>query len=368
MDTLTSQDTHRLLGFLQALYTVRSRAEFTTHLVSAIPTVIASDASGYNEISSRRRVASYQGWPPDHPDIPDAQEILGRYAHQSPLIAHAQRIGDTSAHKITDFVSQRTFRTTTLFNEYYRPLQLHYNMGAKLTPGADPLIAIGLLRSRRDFSSRDIRLMDFMRPHLLQASHNAASVTRMQEQVAASAESLEENRQGLVSVTEEGKIRFAKPLAEQLMVRYDQTAKRNSGCLPPRLRSWLRHEYARQCSESLRHTPSRPLRIDGAMGILTVRLLRQDRQALLLLEETPAQEKRPTLSALGFSPRETEILSWVTQGKTNPEIGMILGISPRTVQKHLEHIYGRLGVENRHAAISLALTASRMARTSGGSD
>ncbi len=362
MDTLTSRDTRQLSRFLQALYTVRTHAEFTAHLVAAIPTVIASDATGYNEISSWRRFASYQGWPPDHPDIPDGQEILGRYAQQSPLITHAERTGDTSAHKITDFVSQREFRATTLFNEYYRPLQLHYNMGVKLAPGADPLIAIGLLRSRRDFSSRDIMLMDFMRPHLLQASHNAASVTRMQEQFAVNAEAFKANRQGVVSVTEEGHIRFSTPLAEALMLRYDRTAQRNPGCLPPLLRNWLRYEYVRQCSESLVHTPSRPLRIAGMSGVLTVRLLRRDRQALLLLEEIPAEEKRPALSAIGLSPRETEVLTWVVQGKTNPEIGMILDISPRTVQKHLEHIYGRLGVENRHAAMRLAMEAMQRGR------
>ena len=60
--------------------------------------------------------------------------------------------------------------------------------------------------------------------------------------------------------------------------------------------------------------------------------------------------------SLGLSKRETEIINWVVQGKTNPEIGIILGISPRTVQKHLERAYKHLGVENRHAAISMALT------------
>jgi DNA-binding CsgD family transcriptional regulator len=62
-----------------------------------------------------------------------------------------------------------------------------------------------------------------------------------------------------------------------------------------------------------------------------------------------------TLASLGLSRRESEILSWVVQGKTNPEIGTILGISPRTVQKHLERVYSRLGVENRHAATRMML-------------
>lgn len=59
--------------------------------------------------------------------------------------------------------------------------------------------------------------------------------------------------------------------------------------------------------------------------------------------------------ALGLTPREAEILSWVVQGKTNPEIGVILGIQLTTVKKHLESTFAKLGVENRTGAVTLAL-------------
>ena len=48
-----------------------------------------------------------------------------------------------------------------------------------------------------------------------------------------------------------------------------------------------------------------------------------------------------------LTPREVEILEWVFLGKTNNEIGLILGISHRTVAKHLEHIYCKFGVKSR---------------------
>jgi len=60
-------------------------------------------------------------------------------------------------------------------------------------------------------------------------------------------------------------------------------------------------------------------------------------------------------AALGLTPREAEILSWVVQGKTNPEIGIILGIQLTTVKKHLESVFAKLGVENRTGAVTLAL-------------
>lgn len=62
---------------------------------------------------------------------------------------------------------------------------------------------------------------------------------------------------------------------------------------------------------------------------------------------------------IGLTRREMEVLSWVTDGKTNTEIGVILSTSPRTVQKHLEHIFKKLGVETRTAAAVRALTFSR---------
>jgi DNA-binding NarL/FixJ family response regulator len=61
------------------------------------------------------------------------------------------------------------------------------------------------------------------------------------------------------------------------------------------------------------------------------------------------------LQALGLTPREAEVLLWVAQGKTNPEVAVILGIRHRTVKKHLEHVFAKLGVETRTAASRTAL-------------
>jgi DNA-binding NarL/FixJ family response regulator len=60
------------------------------------------------------------------------------------------------------------------------------------------------------------------------------------------------------------------------------------------------------------------------------------------------------LSTASLTPRETEVLSWIAKGKTNRDVGEILGMSPRTVNKHLEHVFEKLGVETRAAAAALA--------------
>jgi len=67
-----------------------------------------------------------------------------------------------------------------------------------------------------------------------------------------------------------------------------------------------------------------------------------------------------TPSRHGLTTRESEILFWLARGKSNAEIAKILAIKPATVSKHLEHIYPKLGVENRTAAASFAFTGSHL--------
>jgi len=69
------------------------------------------------------------------------------------------------------------------------------------------------------------------------------------------------------------------------------------------------------------------------------------------------RRERAALAALGLSGRQAEILGLVAGGRTNADIVAILCISPRTVQKHLEHVYDRLGVRSRAAAAAAAVSA-----------
>ena len=128
--------------------------------------------------------------------------------------------------------------------------------------------------------------------------------------------------------------------------------------------SRLPHDMLRWVSEAGDRTagpkaPGMPLAIvkDGSM--LTVQYSCEERngETLLLLEEASSSEthSQPADTA-SLTPRESDVLAWLTKGKTNRDIAEILGMSPRTVNKHLEHIYVKLGVETRSAATALALS------------
>lgn len=77
---------------------------------------------------------------------------------------------------------------------------------------------------------------------------------------------------------------------------------------------------------------------------------------LLLMEKRSRQWNLDSVkTALGLTAREAEILMWISRGKTNKEVGAILDSSPRTINKHLEHVFEKLGVATRAAAVSVAL-------------
>ena len=99
-------------------------------------------------------------------------------------------------------------------------------------------------------------------------------------------------------------------------------------------------------------TDPEPLVISQGSDTLHLCLSRRQRELLLLLEEKPAQASA-SLAQYQLTPRELDVLTWVAKGKTNRDIAEILGMSPRTVNKHLEHIYVKLGVETRAAAAAL---------------
>jgi DNA-binding response OmpR family regulator/DNA-binding CsgD family transcriptional regulator len=76
---------------------------------------------------------------------------------------------------------------------------------------------------------------------------------------------------------------------------------------------------------------------------------------LFRLAEAALPEEQQLRERHALTEREAEVLGWLTRGKANREISEILGISPRTVNKHLERIFAKLGVENRAAATSVAM-------------
>jgi DNA-binding NarL/FixJ family response regulator len=97
---------------------------------------------------------------------------------------------------------------------------------------------------------------------------------------------------------------------------------------------------------------TKPVSAEDLLAAVQSRLHRET----LRRPEPPKDLESPVpLEKLGLTPREAEVLFWVSRGKTNGEIGIILAVSSKTAGKHLENIFRKLGVETRTAATRMAL-------------
>jgi DNA-binding NarL/FixJ family response regulator len=96
---------------------------------------------------------------------------------------------------------------------------------------------------------------------------------------------------------------------------------------------------------------TKPVTAEDLLSAVRARLERE----LIRPGFMPNFESAAPLEGLGLTPREAEVLLWVAQGKSNPEISAILGAAENTVKVHLGHIFEKLGADNRHAAMLIAL-------------
>ena len=127
---------------------------------------------------------------------------------------------------------------------------------------------------------------------------------------------------------------------------------------PPRLLDWI---AAAEAAHRDGREPTALLIAEGSRRLLaSFHDQTGDQEWLVVLrEENDASAIDSLIAAFRLTQREAEVLYWVTQGKTSKDIGDILGSSPRTVNKHLEHVFEKLGVETRTAAANLALSRMR---------
>lgn len=160
-----------------------------------------------------------------------------------------------------------------------------------------------------------------------------ARLTRAAQEAADAAGSF------LLAADPDGRLRWATPQAARLL----------AGCgggLPEPVRRWLRSG------------PAQPLEVENGEETLVFSPIGRGGAAEILLRIARRRGARPEAAlrdGLGVTPREAEVLFWLARGKSNRDIAAILSLSPRTVNKHLEQIYAKLGVENRASAVALSI-------------
>lgn len=160
-----------------------------------------------------------------------------------------------------------------------------------------------------------------------------------------------------------GRLVWQTPLARELMSLYFGTVAPQ---MPTGLLAWLRRALAELPPDGAATGPAPEFRAELGARKLCVRLHHGiesdaggDDWLLVMREVSDANVIRSLGLAFALTAREAEVLYWVIKGKINRDIGDILGASPATVKKHLEHVHAKLGVETRTAAAAMALNRVR---------
>lgn len=357
MERLSQKDIRALLEFLRDSYALRDLDAFATHVVSALSRVVPADITTYNEVNPRQLRTNWR-WNPAIEVPLDLQRAFERHMPEHPVIVHHARAHDGRTLKISDFLDRRRFHRLGLYAEFFRHFDVEHQMAVTLPAPRPLIIGIALNRSRRDFTERDRLLLNLLRPHLIQAYWNAGIVAAWQSDLARISEGIDALGRGVVVMSRDGTVRVATGRARRWLAEYFDRSPRPSRELPDALRRWV-YDQERQIGltdDVL--APRQPLVIQRDGRQLTVRLISDPGGCVLLLEERHAAPSAKVFISFGLTSREAEVLAWVVQGKTNPEIGIILGIRARTVGKHLERVYSKLGVETRTAAAARALEAA----------
>ncbi|VTU28276.1 Stalked cell differentiation-controlling protein [Variovorax sp. SRS16] len=168
---------------------------------------------------------------------------------------------------------------------------------------------------------------------------------------------------GYASITvrmPEGKLIWQTALARDLLLRYCGTS---APATPPVVLEWLRRHLP---DAEQRQIEPPVLSIAQGAASLSLRLHQQTGHDdggddwLIIMREASGTAVIEAMSlCLKLTAREAEVLYWVVKGKTNKDIGEILGSSPATAKKHLERVYVKLGVETRTAAAGVAMKRIR---------
>jgi DNA-binding CsgD family transcriptional regulator len=168
---------------------------------------------------------------------------------------------------------------------------------------------------------------------------------------------LEERHIGFVQLDSRGDVAHASCAAREMLEAYFNLAPGSGATLPDRLRAWLAAERPTHENGS-----ARTLTVEGPRGHLRIRApdsATATWRTVILEEQRASPPTAESLRSLGLTSRQAQVLRLLACGKASRQIAAELHITTATVSKHLEHIYGVLGVSTRAEAIARTYTTTR---------
>jgi DNA-binding NarL/FixJ family response regulator len=350
MERLGAKDLRTVLEVARELGEVEDLDRFRASVLGQIQRLVACDTAGFNEIAPDGAEAVIAAVDPADCIFAGAEEILGAYAHQNPLIANYRGYAATGVLKFSDFITRRQLHGLEICDRIEAEHQIAFTLPA---PSAH-VIGFSLNRKRSDFSERDREVLQAARPFVAQAYGNAVDRALTRATLAALERAADSTAQAVIVLQDSGRIELATRAARYWLRQFAAADERDG--LPEPLDSWAAVQRRRATSTSDELHLAEPLSLPTPAGALTALFVAGGREGLdtITLHSSEPALNRSTLRALGLTSRESDVLLLVASGLSNAQIARELALSQRTISKHLEHIYTKLEVTSRTAALARA--------------
>jgi DNA-binding CsgD family transcriptional regulator len=332
----------------------RDSDSFARAGVRALPELVGADLTTLSVCalaSGKRRVTGF----PENALTPSDIACFDRFFFAHPLVRFHSTRHDGGTHRISDSLPDAAFQRSALYADYYRRIGIEHAVAVPLFVDGETLVSFVLNRTGRDFSDSECATLEAVRGPLVMLYRKALALDEAQAMIERFRSWIDTEGWCEIEVDAAFRIRRAgrRGLA-MLGVAVPEAGLRPGAALPPTLIAWL----ARARADGPAGTA---LTLDAGARRFALRALPAVEAGGWLVyvgEKSPAEDVEPSASD-NLSRREREVLEWVAAGKSDAQAAAILGISVRTVQKHLEHIYEKLGVEGRTAAVMRARAAAR---------
>lgn len=361
MIQLGQSDLRAIRHFVRECYAIRelSYDQFVRRLVCTLPQLIPANHVTYNEMYPDQS-KSHNCVNTAELATPHAAGLWEQHMNEHPVMMHVLRTGDRHAARISDFWSRRELHDRGLHSDFYRQYGIEDALCTTVLLRPPRIIGI-VWHDNRIFTDRERSIAEMIRPHLAQACQNARIVSRLHRQLRALEAGIESMGEGMIICDANGQVQAINAPARQCLAEYMGTSRDCGRSLPDELLRWMQQQNANRFHTDVPLAVS-PLVYEKEDRRLVVRLFSRNGANVLMMEESRAIPDSGTLDRFGLTPRESEVLAWIAQGKTNSEIAVILNASVGTVKKHVEHVFLKLGVETRTGAAALALNSSYLAQ------
>jgi DNA-binding CsgD family transcriptional regulator len=347
MARLSHSDLEGVLTFLSRCDAFPDTDSLRHGMLLALADLIPCDTNAYNEVDRATGEPYWIVEPSDSMERADHDAFV-RWVGQHPIVSHHAAHGG-SAVKLSDFLTRRELHGLELYDEFFKALEIEHQIVIGVPGSAQTLIGIPINRTGADFTERERLMLDTLRPHLAQVFRRARARTQARHALALLEAAAERCGHHLLVLDPSGQIQAASPRAVDLLHDYFADGYHTGDTLPGAVSAWLRER------------PRAPLagHSEGRQATLTFlpATSRGEPDAVLLEEDRTTLDPRRT-EALGLTRREAQVLCLADRGLTSAQIGAELDVSVRTVDKHLERVYAKLGVPGRTAALARAREAA----------